>query len=302
MPEVLIVGPGAMGQMHAAWLARGGVDVALLDHRPERAARLSEKGILLRTDDGDERVAVPCSARAGDFAPSRFIVIFAKAYATEDAARSALPASGPDAIWVTLQNGLGNVEALQRAAGESPVLAGVTGSGAHVLPDGAVRVVAVLPATVGPIAPGTEAMASDFAGVLMRASMPCDAVADPWPAIWRKLIINAAINPIAALTARRNGELVEIPWLRRLSAAVAREAHAVALARGIDLADLDPAAVVEDVCRATAANRCSMLQDFDAGRPTEIDQLNGAVASLAPPDAPAPLCAALATLVKCAAP
>jgi 2-dehydropantoate 2-reductase len=177
----------------------------------------------------------------------------------------------------------------------------VTASGAHVLPDDAVRVVAVLPATFGPLPPATDALARAFAEVLIPAGLPCEVVADPWPAIWRKLIINAAINPIAALTGRPNGDLIEVPWLRRLSAAVAREVHAVALARGIDLAGDDPVALVEWACTVTATNHCSMLQDFEAGRPTEIDQLNGAVVALAPPSTPAPLCAALATLVKCAA-
>lgn len=301
VPDVLIVGPGAMGQMHAAFLARAGADVALLDYRPDRAAHLAETGVVLRTDEGDERISVPCSARPEDFAPSRFTVLFVKAYATEHAARFALAAAGRDTVWVTLQNGLGNVEAIRRIAGEVPILAGVTASGAHLLPDGAVRVVAVQPATCGPVEPPTPAMARALWEVLSTAGLPCDVVADPWPAIWRKLIVNAAINPIAALTARLNGELLDIPWLRGLAAAVAREVHGVAMARGIDLSDLDPVALVEDVCRATAANRCSMLQDFEAGRPTEIDHLNGAVAALAPPGSPAPLCAALTTLVKCAA-
>ena len=302
MPEILIVGPGAMGRLHAALLARAGADVALLDHRPDRAARLSAEGIVLRSDAGDERIAVRCSARPEDFAPSRFIPLFTKAYATEAATRFALPASGSDTVWVSLQNGLGNVEAIQRAAGDVPIVAGITASGAHLLADDIVRVVAVLPATFGALPPATDAMAHGFAEMLVPAGLPCEVVADPWPAIWRKLIINAAINPLAALTARRNGELLEVLWLRRLATAVAREVHTVALARGIDLDGIDPVALVEWACTVTAANRCSMLQDFDAGRPTEIDQLNGAVVALAPPSTPAPLCAALTTLVKCAAP
>ncbi len=302
MPEILIVGPGAMGRLHAALLARAGADVALLDHRPDRAARLADDGIVLRTDAGDERVAVPCSARPEDFTPSRFIVLFVKAYATETATRFAFPASDAETVWVTLQNGLGNVEAIHHVAEGVSVIAGVTASGAHLLPDDAVRVVAIQTATFGPLPPATDTSAQSLADAFTPAGLPCEVVSDPWPAIWRKLIVNAAINPIAALTARRNGELLDVPWLRRLSAAVAREVHAVALARGIDLSGTDPVAAVEDVCRATAANRCSMLQDFEAGRPTEIEQLNGAVVALAPPGTPAPLCAALTTLVECAAP
>lgn len=297
MAAVVVVGPGAMGQMHAALLRRAGVDVALLHHDRERAAALSAAGVRLVGAAGEATVAVPCVADAEALRPAGFIVIFTKAYDTEAAARAALPAADGETVWVTLQNGLGNVEAVRSAVGEAPLLCGVTASGAHILPGGSVNVVAVGEAIVGPVAPATMQEALAFCHLLEQANMPCRAVDDPWPAVWRKLAINAAINPLAALAGRRNGELLELPWLRQLAFEVAREVGRVAAARGIDLGD-DPAKLVEQVCRTTAANRCSMLQDLEAGRRTEIDQICGAVAGLAPPESPARLCEALVALVK----
>lgn len=294
-----MVGPGAMGQMHAALLRRAGVDAALLHRDRERAAALNSEGVRLVGAVGERTVAVRCTADAEALGPADFIVIFTKAYDTEAAARAALPAADAETIWVTLQNGLGNVEAIRGVAGAVQLLCGVTASGAHILPDGAVNVVAVGEAVIGPVAPATMEQASGFCELLERAGMPSRAVADPWPAVWRKLAINAAINPLAALAGRRNGELLELPWLGRLAFEVAREVGRVAAARGIDLGG-EPAALVEQVCRATAANRCSMLQDLEAGRRTEIDQICGAVAALAPPESRARLCEALVALVKCA--
>ncbi|MCX7598239.1 MAG: 2-dehydropantoate 2-reductase [Armatimonadetes bacterium] len=294
---MLVVGPGAMGQMHAALLRRNGVDVALLHRDEERAAALNDTGVRLVGAAGDTTVAVPCLAEAAALGPAHFIVIFTKAYDTEAAARTAVPAATPETVWVTLQNGLGNVEAVRAAVGDVFLLCGVTASGAHIWPDGAVNVVAVGEAVVGPVASATMQQARAFCELLEQADMPCRAVDDPWPAVWRKLAINAAINPLAALAGRRNGELMEVPWLRWLAFRVAREVGRVAAAQGVDLG-CDPASLVEEVCRATAANRCSMLQDLEAGRPTEIDQICGAVAALAPSDAPARLCEALVVLVK----
>lgn len=296
---MIVVGPGAMGQMHAALLRRAGVDVALLHRDPRRAAALEGTGVRLDGVVGKMCVPVPCVAEAKALGPARFIVIFTKAYDTEAAVRGAMPAADAATTWVTLQNGLGNVEAIQGVVGQGPVLCGVTASGAHVLPDGTVNVVAVGNVLLGPVAPATARQALAFCEVLNRAGLPCEAVDAPWPAVWQKLAVNAAINPLAALAGRRNGELLELSWLRRVAFEVAREVGRVAAAQGVDLGG-DPADLVETVCRTTAANRCSMLQDLASGRRTEIDHICGAVAALAPLEEPAQLCQALLALIKTA--
>ena len=299
MPELLIVGPGAMGCLHAALLAEAGADVALLDYKPERAARLNSEGIVLNWPDGRvQRVRVPVFANPQKIDEPAFIVLMVKAYSTAAAAKHAAAAAGPKTVWATLQNGIGNVEQILKSAGQVRVLAGVTTSGANLADIGQVNVAGIGQTTVGPAARASVSDAQRFAK-LWSVTFETEVVADPMPALWRKLIINAAINPLGALTGRRNGELMEIPQLRALSFALAQEAAAVASAQGIDLGDdFDAAAMVQRVCRATAANRCSMLQDLEAGRRTEIDFINGAIARLAPDKQIAELNAAIARLVK----
>jgi 2-dehydropantoate 2-reductase len=99
------------------------------------------------------------------------------------------------------------------------------------------------------------------------------------PLVWGKLLINAAINPVAALAGVTNGEVAARPALRALAARVAAEVEAVARARGITLPYADAMEATLETARGTADNRCSMLQDLDAGRQTEIDYLNGAIAA-----------------------
>jgi 2-dehydropantoate 2-reductase len=97
------------------------------------------------------------------------------------------------------------------------------------------------------------------------------------PHVWAKLIANAAINPLTALTGITNGELLERPGLRERAAGIAREAAEVARESGIELPFEDPVAHVEAVARLTAANRSSMLVDLERGGPTEIESINGAI-------------------------
>jgi 2-dehydropantoate 2-reductase len=114
-------------------------------------------------------------------------------------------------------------------------------------------------------------------------------------------VVNAAVNPVAALAGRRNGDIMTFPYLRRLAFSVAQEAAAVAKACGVELGDeFDPLHAVREVCELTATNRCSMLQDLEVGRQTEIEQINGEIARRASVDVPAPLCEALTVLIKAA--
>jgi 2-dehydropantoate 2-reductase len=116
---------------------------------------------------------------------------------------------------------------------------------------------------------------------LFRAAGLAAEVADPIePHLWAKLVVNAAINPVTALARRPNAYVFEDPSAAARAGALAREAAAVAAAAGITLPYPDPVAYVGDVVRATAANRSSMLQDLERGRPTEIDAINGEVLRL----------------------
>jgi 2-dehydropantoate 2-reductase len=124
---------------------------------------------------------------------------------------------------------------------------------------------------------GYRQKAEEVAALLTGAGLPATVTDDVEAALWRKAIVNAAINPLGARTRRRNGELLELPALRTLLGRVAREAHGAALAAGIALREVDPVALVEEVCRRTATNQCSMLQDVLAGRRTEIEQINGEI-------------------------
>ena len=117
--------------------------------------------------------------------------------------------------------------------------------------------------------------------------------------VWRKLLLNVAINPVCAIAGVRNGALLEIPelWDQAMSAML--EAAAVARTSGVDLGDVDLQEHLRKVVEATSENRCSMLQDVMAGRATEIDSLCGAVIEIGESlGIPAPTNQSLHALIK----
>lgn len=297
---IVLVGPGAVGCGIAALLRDDGADVALLDHRPERAQVLAERGVLVELGEIRKTVPVPCSADPRDFPDAALVLILVKAYATEDAVRHALPCAGPETPVLTLQNGLGNWEALARHVRPAQVLAGTVVIGCNLVATGHVRVSGVGEMTFG--SPTGFGDTARRARELLAPHWPhLHVVEDIHSALWRKAIINAAINPLTALTGLYNGELLEDPDLRATLRVVVEEAQAVAQAEQAVPFHGDGPEVVEGVCRLTAGNRSSMLQDMLAGRRTEIEQIVGEIVRRAHLRAvPVPMCRALLALVRAA--
>jgi 2-dehydropantoate 2-reductase len=294
---VLVVGPGAMGCLHAAKLAEAHVKTALLDHRPERASRINERGIILEREGEERTVEVPCSADASDFAPAQMTLLLVKAYDTEEATRHALPAIGDEGGVLTLQNGLGNYETISEIVAQARVTAGTTTFGATLLGEGHVREAGDGFVQLGSPT-GNHRRARESAGYLKSAGIETQPASSVDDVLWAKATVNAAINPLTALTGLPNGKLVEIDALRELMNAVTVEVADIARSCGIFMQE-GIVKTVEGICRETAENRSSMLQDISAGRRTEIDYINGEIARRAADRGlEAPLCSMLTALVR----
>jgi len=281
--RIVIVGPGAIGTLLAVRLAVGGCPVTVLDHRPDRAAAIRRDGLRLRTDVGVLVAPVEAAASAAELRDAEAVIVCVKCLALPDAGRM-LAALGEPATLVTIQNGLGVIDALASGLGSAAarhrLVQAVTYQAASPDADGVIRHVANLPTLLD----GRAAVRDAAAAVVSRfqaAGLPARLEDDLRPAIWRKLVVNAAINPLTAIEHVRNGELAERPELRRTMLALAREAAAVARAEGVALSDEAAEAAALDAAQNTAGNVSSMRQDVEAGRPTEIDFLSGAILRLA---------------------
>lgn len=270
--RVAIIGPGAIGCMLAVRLA--GVTVTLIDHRPDRAARLSARPLRLESADGDLRVRVP--VRQSPDSPPDLVLLAVKAYAAAEAARAAARWIG-DAPLVAFQNGLGAAAEVAAALPGTTVITAVSYQAATLVDEGWVRHVANLATYLGYEGRPADDAVRGAVEIMNSSHIPAEAADDIRPVVWGKLVINAAINPVAALAGEPNGSVAERRSLRALAQAIAEEGEAVARAEGITLPYASAVEAVLETSRRTAANRCSMLQDLDAGRRTEIDYLNGAL-------------------------
>lgn len=148
-----------------------------------------------------------------------------------------------------------------------------------------------------------RAFAEEVATAFEEASLDATVVDDPEPVIWDKQLVSLAIKPFAALTRLPNDELLEQRELRWVMERVLEEAVAVGAARGVDLPHGDPQVAASDrldrIRERATGHRSSMLQDVDAGRRTEIDEINGAIAAFADKhDVAAPFNRLLTALVR----
>lgn len=271
--RVAIVGPGALGCLFAGLLAPH-ADVALLAREPAAAAALATGFVIV---EGDREIAVRVPVAADPAAIGRVDValMMTKAYDTAAAAARAAPLLGPDGLMVTVQNGLGNTEAIAMVVGPERTVPGVTHQGAHVAAPRRIVHAGFGPTYLG-VRPATRARLEALAAALDAAGLQPELVDDVQPYVWAKLLVNAAINPLTALFGVPNGAVVELPAAAELAARVAAEVAAVAAAQGIALPG-DPVALVRAACAASAQNRSSMLRDVELRRPTEIDAIAGAV-------------------------
>jgi 2-dehydropantoate 2-reductase len=273
---ILVVGTGAMACLFAARLASAGIPVAMTGSWTDGLEALQKEGVRLVQADGGEQ-AFPLqgvySTQSCDKA--KYALVLVKSWQTGFAAERLAACLAADGLALTLQNGLGNREALARTLGSNRVALGVTTSGATLLGPGR-----VISAGEGIVALNGTPGLGPLGEALRRAGFQVENVADAQSLLWGKLIINAAINPLSAVLGVPNGELLLRPDAHRLMGELAREATAVAVALGIRLHYDDPIAAAEFVAQRTAANRSSMLQDIQHHRPTEIDAICGEIVHL----------------------
>lgn len=267
--RIVVLGAGAIGSLFGGLLAKSGSDVTLVG-RPPHTAAIRRKGLRVSgLTQARVRVAAETRAPEGDL-----VLLTVKSYDTARALR-AIRLSREGAV-LTLQNGLGNAEQVARRFGSGRTLAGVTSCGALLTGPGHVVHTGRGPTVVGALDSRSILSPREVAQLLRRAGLPTEVSRNIRTELWRKMVVNAAINPLTALTGVQNRAVAGQPGLRRLAAAVVEEAARVARARKISLGP-DPLGQVLEVARKTGANRSSMLRDVERGRRTEIDAITGAL-------------------------
>ena len=271
----LIVGPGAMGCLFAGRLKMTGHEVTLLDYRPERAKMINSNGIRIEGIGGETTVQVPVITGKPTVSPDA-VLVCVKAGKTRTAVQKLAHQLSEKSHIITLQNGLGTRDILRDIFGEHYVLGGVTAEGATLLGPGHIRHAGRGDTIIGPLSTSSELM-EDIVSAFNAAGFSTRAVENIDDMIWGKLIINAGINTLTAITRLKNGRLPEVSGTFQVMKEAVREAERVASAMGIKLPYTKKKKKVIDVCKATAGNMASMLQDILNQRKTEVEYINGAI-------------------------
>jgi len=279
--RLIFYGAGAVGSLLAARLA-GTVDVLLVgrtDHvREVRAHGLRVEGV------GAGTFRMASVERLVRDEPCEGVVLTVKSFDLAEAGGDLGRAIRSPVPVLALENGLG-IEAVLAAQLSASgwaeagnwVIRGINSIPVTFVRPGVVRQTGegeiVLPGT----AKGQPTRISlELHRALVTARIPVRIAPDFPREVWRKALVNAAINPVTADHGILNGQLVREPW-RGQAEALLREAQAAARLAGFDFADAEADQDLWRVVRATAKNRSSMLQDLDRGRPTEIDAISGAI-------------------------
>lgn len=278
--KIAVIGAGAMGSLFGAMLAGTDNEVWLYDVWREHVQAINQKGLSIERAGQTRVVRLKATTEPDQIGRAELAIIFVKSTQTRTAAQTAQQLAGSDGSVMTLQNGMGNADIIAEFVAPDRILAGTTSHGATMLGAGRIRHAGIGATTIGTWAASGQGrqLAGRFADFFTAAGIETEAVDEVRSVVWNKLLINIGINAISALSAIKNGQILDLEITRELSRAAVEEAMAVARAQDIAIKQ-DAVDIVFKVAEATAVNRSSMGQDVDNKRPTEIAAINGFIVS-----------------------
>lgn len=278
--SVAIIGSGAMGCLFGSVLSKNN-DVFLIDKWQEHIRKIQADGLIIEEDGQINYYSeIKAATSTKSLKTMDIVFYFVKGTDLKVAITENINILGPKTILVTLQNGIGNIETIQNLLPENILIAGSTSHGALVLGPARIQHSGTGNTIVGAVNAEHSNFAENIANMLRCGGIITDISTDIQSQIWSKLMINVGINAITAISEVENGKLLECPELLETMKLAIEEAEVVALAKGIRITENGFNNALE-VCKKTASNKSSMLQDIENKRKTEIRSINGAIVDLA---------------------
>lgn len=277
--RIAILGAGAIGCLFGLRLQKSGQKVLLVHHDRRSVDIIRKRGVILTELSGKiVKTHLDVSASLPKNFDPDFILLTVKAYDTENAVRRITKVPRRTHI-LSLQNGLGNIEIISRYFPKDSVLAGSTTEGALGTGPGTVTHAGRGLTWVGDLSGKLTRRTALISGAFRQARFPTIVSKRIEDVIWSKAIVNSAINPITALARVSNGELDQSSSLKEIALQLMKEGTIVAKALGVSPRP-SPKSLFSKILVQAKKNRSSMLRDIEAGRKTEIPQLNGAIVSI----------------------
>jgi 2-dehydropantoate 2-reductase len=298
-PKIAVVGAGAVGGYFGGIMARAGAPVVMIG-RAAFVEAVNQNGLLLDTLHFKESVRVQASTEIDAARGAEVVLFCVKTTDTAETARALAPLLSPNAIVISMQNGVDNAEQIRAASGLD-ALGAVVYVAASVPQAGSIKHVGRGDLVVGPRNARTEHIAALFE----RAGVPCRISENIEGELWTKLTWNCALNAVSALGRAKYGQIAANEEACKVVAEVVDEVLAVARASNIHPPGLENPQVALASALKGASQMSEALsstaQDLLRGKRTEIDSLNGYISRRgAALGVPTPINHALFALVKLA--
>jgi 2-dehydropantoate 2-reductase len=267
MKKIAVMGAGAVGCYYGGMLARAGRDVVLIGRR-QHVEAIEREGLRLETRTFDERIRISASIEASAVHGAQLVLFCVKSTDTESAAAAIKPHLAPDALVLSLQNGVDNADRL-RAVLPQEVAAAVVYVGTEMAGPGHVKHHGRGELVIEP-----SRTSDDVARALIAAGVPTEISDNVRGALWAKLILNCAYNALSAITQLPYGRLVKGEGITAVMRDLVDECVAVAKADDVTIpGDVD--AAVRKIAETVPGQYSSTAQDLARGKRSEIDHLNG---------------------------
>jgi 2-dehydropantoate 2-reductase len=298
-PKIAVIGAGAVGGYFGGMLARAGAPVVMIGRAPFAEA-VNKNGLLLDTLQFKERVRVDAATEMEAARGAEIVLFCVKTTDTAETTRALAPLLDPNAVAISLQNGVDNAEQIRAASGID-ALGAVVYVAASVPQDGSIKHVGRGDLVIGPRNVRTERIAALFE----RAGVPCRISQNIEGELWTKLTWNCALNAVSALGRAKYGQIAANEDARKVVEQIVHEVLAVARAANVHPPGLEDPKVAFAGALKVASQMSEALsstaQDMLRNKRTEIDSLNGYISRRgAALGVPTPVNHALYTLVKLA--
>lgn len=275
--KITVVGCGAMGSIYAALLASDGHDVIAVDTNQAHIDAINNDGLRVSGASGDRTVSIPAHTAAPD-EPADLLILAVKGAHAASAAEVSKPLVDKNTIILTIQNGLGSADKVAGVLGADRLIVGVAqGFGASLPSPGHAHHNDMKAIRMGSYASLGRDQTHEISEVYRHAGFDADCVNDIAAMQWDKLICNVAYSAPSALTGMTVGEVMNDPIMGEVSRNAAIEAWDIACALKINIDIPDPVAHVRNFAGRMPEAKPSVLLDIEAGRPSEIGLINGAV-------------------------
>ena len=276
--RIAIMGAGGVGGCLGGLLGKAGNDVWLIV-RGEHLEAIRANGLKLVRPDTEFVVQVNATDNPAEVGPVDLVLFTVKTYQNRHVITTLKPLMGHETSVITLQNGVESHEQLGAVLGPSNILPGAYWASSHILSPGVIGEDVPAQISFGEIDDTDSLRSPDIRKVFRDAGIETEISLDPLQVLWEKFIVLSALAGITSAAQTRPKELLKYPDARTMFCNAMEESLAVGLAKGINLPDN----LVQDSLKYIESLpdfQNSMHGDYEAGRPTELEALSGAVIRL----------------------